>query len=299
MQPLENRKRRFGDRKDGFLIRNLPPMSKLIPYIMKSKSDSWVLFEDEIDITKTEEFIHKMRKSEIPGLTLYHLIFAAIVRTYSQNPELNRFVSGSNVYARNEVRGSMVVMKGMQKDSEETMIMPKFDLDDTLPEVVEKIEKETAPLKSEEAQEGSSFDRLEFALGLFPNFLIGWFFAFIKWLDKHGWIPSSITAISPFHSSFFITNVGSLGLRAVNHHIYEFGTISIFGAIGSKRIAYEPDRNGELHRKVYLNMKFVVDERICNGLIFAMGFRRIKKCISSPEQLMKKPEQIIHDQIDK
>ena len=51
MKPLEGRKRRFGDRNDGFLVRNLDPMGKLIPFIMKSKADSWVLFEDRIDIT--------------------------------------------------------------------------------------------------------------------------------------------------------------------------------------------------------------------------------------------------------
>ena len=80
MKPLEGRKRRFGDRRDGFLVRNLDPMGKLIPFIMKSKSDSWVLFEDRIDITHTQDFLHTMRKTDLPGLTLYHIIFAAVVR---------------------------------------------------------------------------------------------------------------------------------------------------------------------------------------------------------------------------
>ena len=101
MKPLEGRKRRFGDRRDGFLVRNLDPMGKLIPFIMKSKSDSWVLFEDRIDITHTQDFLHTMRKTDLPGLTLYHIIFAAVVRAYSQVPELNRFIKGSNIYARN------------------------------------------------------------------------------------------------------------------------------------------------------------------------------------------------------
>ncbi len=146
MKPLEGRKRRFGDRNDGFLVRNLDPMGKLIPYIMRSKSDSWVLFEDRIDITHTQEFLHTMRKSQIPGLTLYHIVFAAIVRTYSQVPELNRFIQRNNIYARNEMKGSMVVMKGMQRDSERTTIMPRFEMDATLPEVVKEIEALANPI---------------------------------------------------------------------------------------------------------------------------------------------------------
>lgn len=303
MKPLEGRKRRFRDRKDGFLVRNLDPMGKLIPFIMCSKTDSWVLFEDKIDITHTQDFLHAMRKSQIPKLTLYHIIFAAIVRAYSQVPELNRFIAGNNIYARNEMKGSMVVMKGMQRDSERTMIMPRFEMDATLPEVSAEIERLAHPIdksvKVKEDKNANEFDKLEMALDLLPNFLLRFVFFLLKWMDKHGWIPSFLTSLSPFHSSFFITNMGSIGMEPVYHHIYEFGTISIFGAIGSKNVVYEMDRKGETRRKVYLNMKFVVDERICDGFIYALGFKQIKNCISHPEQLMNQPEKVIHDKLDR
>ena len=165
MKPLEGRKRRFGDRRDGFLVRNLDPMGKLIPFIMKSKSDSWVLFEDRIDITHTQDFLHTMRKTDLPGLTLYHIIFAAVVRAYSQVPELNRFIKGSNIYARNEMKGAMVVMKGMQRDSERTTIMPRFDMDATLPEVAAGIEALANPIdrtkKVREDENKNDFDKLQ------------------------------------------------------------------------------------------------------------------------------------------
>ncbi len=80
MHPFAGRKRRWGDRRDGFLVRNMDPMSKIVPYIMTSMADSWVLFEDKIDITHTQEFIRKMmREEQMPGLTLYQVIFAAMV----------------------------------------------------------------------------------------------------------------------------------------------------------------------------------------------------------------------------
>lgn len=303
MKPLEGRKRRFGDRNDGFLVRNLDPMGKLIPYIMRSKSDSWVLFEDRIDITHTQEFLHTMRKSEIPGLTLYHIVFAAIVRTYSQVPELNRFIQRNNIYARNEMKGSMVVMKGMQRDSERTTIMPRFEMDATLPEVVKEIESLANPIdrtkKVAEDENRNDFDKLELALALIPGWLIRFVFSLLKLLDRYGLIPRKITSLSPFHSSFFITNMGSIGMQPVYHHIYEFGTISIFGAIGSKETVHEIDREGNIRRKTYLNMKFVVDERICDGFVYAIGFKHIKSGISKPEQLMVRPKEVIHDKIDR
>ena len=303
MKPLEGRKRRFGDRNDGFLVRNLDPMGKLIPFIMKSKADSWVLFEDRIDITHTQDFVHEMRKGEIPGLTLYHIIFAAIVRTYSQVPELNRFIARSNIYARNEMKGSMVVMKGMQRDSERTTIMPRFEMDATLKEVSEEIQSLANPIdrtkKVAEDENRNDFDKLELALSLIPNWLISLVFGLLKLLDRHGWIPKKITDLSPFHASFFLTNMGSIGMQPVYHHIYEFGTISISAAPRRTAPLHQLDRNGQLRRKTYLNMKFVVDERICDGFIYALGFKHIKSGISKPEQLMERPEKVVQDKIDR
>ncbi len=303
MKPLEGRKRRWGDRGDGFLVRNLDPMGKLIPYIMTKKADSWVLFEDRIDITHTQDFLHHMRKTDIPGLSLYHIIFAAIVRTYSQIPELNRFVHKSRIYARNEMKASMVVMKGMRRDSERTTIMPRFEMDATLREVSAGIEALVNPIdrtkKVTEDEGKNDFDKLETTLTLIPGWLISLVFRLLKFLDRHGWIPKFLTDLSPFHSSFFITNMGSIFMQPVYHHIYEFGTISIFGAIGRREIVYQPDKNGALHKKIYLSMKFVVDERICDGFIYALAFKHIKNCISKPEQLMERPKEVIHDKIDR
>ena len=113
---------------------------------MPHRYDAWVLFEDKIDITELEAFIRAKRKEEFPDLTMYHVVFAAIVRTFAEVPELNRFVVNSKVYSRNEIKGSMVVMKGMRRDSERSMIMPRFQLEDTLADVVRRIEEETSQI---------------------------------------------------------------------------------------------------------------------------------------------------------
>ncbi len=303
MQPFAGRKRRWGDRNDGFLVRNMDPMSKLIPYIMTTMPDSWVLFEDKIDITHTQEFIRDMRTSEIPGLTLYQVIFAAVVRTISQVPQINRFEMNRRIYARNHIKMAMVVKKGMSLAGDRTTLMPFFDPEDTLKDVVDKINGEMNKIDRsvnsvEEDQNKTSFDMLQYVLSGIPNVVMKIVFWLLKKLDKIGLLPRKLTDLSPFHTTAFITNMGSFGMDAVYHHIYEFGTLSIFGAIGNKEIVYETQRDGSVKRKVYLNMKFVADERITDGYSYGVAFKNIKTHIMKPEKLLTPPAKVVEDVID-
>lgn len=304
MQPFAGRKRRWGDRNDGYLVRNMDPMSKVVPYIMTTMTDSWVLFEDKIDITHTQEFIRDMRAGRIPGLTLYQVIFAAMVRTVSQVPQINRFEQNRRVYARNHIKMAMVVKKGMSLAGERTTLMPFFDPADTLEQVVEKINGEMDKIDRtvtsvEEDENKTNFDALEVALSSIPNFLMKLVFWLLKKLDKLGLLPRALTDLSPFHTTAFITNMGSFGMDAVYHHIYEFGTLSIFGAIGNKEVVYETQRDGGVKRRVYLHMKFVADERITDGFSYGLAFKHIKSYIGKPEKLLDPPEKVVEDVIDK
>ena len=301
MRPLEGRKRRWGDRCDGYRVRNLDPMTMIEPYFMRTNSDSWVLFEDDVEISAAQEFIQRMRKSEMPGLTLYQLVFAAIVRTMAELPELNRFVVNRRIYARNEIKASMVVMKEMKKDAERSVITPKFELEDTLREVVAKIQEQADPIKEkdEEDKAKNSTEWLERLLCKLPGWLLKLVVRLVFFLDDHRLLPKKVIDMSPFHSSFFITNMGSIGVAPVYHHIYEIGTVSIFGALGGKEVRYELDKEGKPMRKLYLKLRFVVDERATDGLIYAEGFRMIKKYISKPELLMEVSKKIKHDVIDR
>ncbi len=305
MRPLEGRKRQRGDRYDGYLVRNVEPMGTLIPFIMKTKTDSWVLMDDKIDITHTQEFMREMRRNgKLPTLSLYQIIYAAMVRTIVDVPEINRFVQNGRIYARNEIKGSMVVMRGLTRESERTTIMPRFELEDTLFDVVERINKEINPIdltqkKVREDDNKSAFDMLQTALCAIPAFFLHRVFDILKFMDRYGLLPRSLNKLSPFHSSFFITNMGSMGMMPVYHHIYEFGTLSCFGAIGTIDTVYEMNRHGEVRKKHYLNTKFVADERATDGFIYAMAMKDFKKYVMKPELLLDPPKRIEHDKIDK
>ena len=198
----------------------------------------------------------------------------------------------------------MVVKRGMKQDSDRSAITPRFSPDDTLKDVMERIETEVAKFdrsveKVEDDENAQGLDKLEILLSMIPDFVLRFVVWLLKFMDRHGWIPKFLTDLSPFHASLFITNMGSFGMDSVYHHVYEFGTVSGFGGMGMKKIRYERKRNGEQVRKVYIPIKFVIDERICDGYLYGLAFKQIREYMLHPEQLLVPPAQIHTDIIDR
>ena len=93
------RKKRFGDRREGRRIRSLPAMSYVVPFIMKERNDTQNLFEDVIDITNIERYLDEKHKAGYTDMTLLHVMLAAYVRVISERPGINRFCAGQRIYA--------------------------------------------------------------------------------------------------------------------------------------------------------------------------------------------------------
>ena len=117
----------------------------------------------------------------------------------------------------------------------------------------------------------------------------------MKTLDYFGLMPPLIARASPFHCSYFITSMGSLGIPPIYHHLYDFGTCPVFFSFGTKRRTYELDMDGSVKRKHYLDFTFVLDERICDGYYYASALRLLKQIVRDPWQLDKAPETVIED----
>ncbi|MBE7010947.1 MAG: 2-oxo acid dehydrogenase subunit E2 [Ruminococcaceae bacterium] len=291
MNTEKARKRRIGDRYDGYRVREKDPMFHVIPHIMRSRLDSQVFFEEKIDISGMRSFIVEHRK-EIPNLSLYHVIVAAVIRTIVEKPRLNRFVSGRKVYARSYLRASLAVKKEMSEDGEEALVMPEFAVTDTLKEIAAKFNNEIIVAKQEGENSGNDTDLTIKILNLLPGFLIKFFVWSMRNLDAIGMMPKVINRVSPFHSSLFVTNVGSIGLDSVYHHLYEFGTTSIFLAIGKKGMEYTTRSDGSVDTKHFVPIRFVLDERICDGYYYATAIKTFKRYMKNPELLLQPPSQI-------
>ena len=283
--------RKFGDRYDGYRIKNVDPFFFIVPEVMSKRVDSQVYFSDEIDITTLEQFVREHTNTDIPGLKLYHVVIAAYLRVVSQKPYFNRFALGHRIYHNKQLTVSMAVKR--RSDREETTLKIPFDPKDTVHDVVNKFNYLVAENKVVEAENGT--DKVAKILGSMPTFLLTAAIGFFKFLDRHGKLPKAINKVSPFHTSFFITNMGSLGIPPIYHHIYEFGTTSVFVSIGNKRNEHEMDAHGNVTTRRKMGIKVVADERICDGAYYAMGMRMMAKLLKHPETLLTPPETVIED----
>lgn len=292
---MEKPKKRFGDRYDGYRIRNIDPLFQIIPSVMRTRLDSMVFFDHELEITQLERFIRERRRDDLPNLRMLHVFMAAMVRVMSQRPQLNRFIAGRNIYAHNDMRISLACKRELSLEGEETTIIPSFEPEDTLIDVVDKVENcIREEVYTAQADNGATY-AVARTLGAIPTFVKARFIDFVRALDKVGWMPRIINRASPFHASMFITDLGSCGIGPVFHHLYEFGTCSVFIAIGKKETRYELDANGQVQTKRYIGVKIVADERICDGYYYASSMRMLVRLIQHPERLLEPPEQVMVD----
>ena len=287
------RKRRFGDRKEGRKLRTLDPIKRAMPYIMPKRSDSQNFFTEKLDIAEAEKFCREQIKAGRKNFSLLHVIIAAYIRVVSQRPAINRFVSGQTIYARNNIEVLMTIKKKMTLESEDACIKVVFEPTDTVYDVYDKFNKIVEENKGE--GEGNATEDFAKILNYIPRFLLRFVIWFIKTLDYYGILPKFILDLSPFHGSMIITSMGSLGIRPIYHHIYDFGNLPVFVAYGAKQRGVKMNDEGEVVRYRYIEMKVTTDERICDGYYYASAFKMMKRIFENPIILENPPEQVVED----
>ena len=92
-----------------------------------------------------------------------------------------------------------------------------------------------------------------------------------------------------------ITSMGSLGIPAIYHHLYDFGNLPIFISYGSIFSADAIKRDGTRERHHFVTLKVVTDERICDGYYYASAFKRLKRYLQHPEILDETLETVVED----
>ena len=294
MPKKKKRKRRFGDRSDGYKLRTINPMNKMMPYIMPLRCDACNTFSDMFDVSKTDKFCRQKVKEGKTNFTFLHVMLAAYVRAISQRPGLNRFVSGQKIYARKEIQIVMAIKKEMKIDAPDTMIKVRFEPDDTIDEIYDKFNAAVTAVTAK-PDDKSSFDKLNKVLAFIPGLFCRWTVKFLNALDYFGLLPKWLMWLSPFHGSMIITSMGSLGIRPIYHHIYNFGNLPVFLAYGGRQSVLSTDRDGNVVTKKYIELKAVTDERICDGFYYASAFKIIKRHVENPELLDVKPAEVFED----
>ena len=291
-EKVKKERRKWGDRKDGYYLKSLDPYYKFTPFIMKHRGDATNYFSDSFDTTNAEAFLRKKRRTGYKGMGILHLFIAGYIRVVSQRPAINRFISGQRIYARKNIEVVMTIKRGMTSDSGESSLKVVFEPTDTIYDVYNKLNEEI--LKIKENEETNTDDVAE-KLCKVPRVFLNMALRFINLLDYFGKLPQSLVNASPFHGSLVITDIGSLGIPTIYHHLYNFGNVPLFVAFGAKRQKYELQKDGTVVQRRYIEYAVTTDERICDGFYYAASLKHLKYYFMNPETLEVPPEKVIED----
>ena len=286
-------RRRMGDRKDGRLLRSLSAFSKFIPYIMPTRNDATNYYEESFDVSAVDRRLRQLRVEGYKGIGILHFLIAAYIRLVSMLPGLNRFVVGRRIYARHGICVVMVVKRSMSVDAEETTIKVEFEPTDTIFDVYRKMNEKIEEIKA--SDENNNTEEAAEALSRLPRPILRFAILVLRIMDYFGWLPEALTEASPFNGSMIITDLGSLRIGPVFHHIYNFGTLPVFMAFGAKHHVYELDRHGNMVDRKYVDMKFTLDERTVDGHYWAQAFQAWRYLFQHPEILESPPTRVAED----
>ena len=280
-------------RPDGRIVKTIPPIQKIMPYIMKTRTDSMNTYDDVFACSAWDDYI-KEKEAEGLKLTYMHILIAGVVRMIALRPQLNRFVMNGRVYTRHKIYVSFVVHPKLCDGDAETTIKLEFEGTETIQEIAETINRR---IKEETtAREGENgTDKLARVLTNIPGPIIRIAVNTLMWMDRHNLLPKAIIDVSPFHTSFFITNLKSLGINYIFHHVYEFGTTGLFFAIGKEQNHVVLNKEGTPENEKRMGWGLVTDERFCDGLYFALSLRLLRKFMKNPKLLEEPLEAKVED----
>ncbi len=278
--------------KEGRRLKTLDPFASIIPYIMVERGECQNHFEGSLKVEKAEELIRTLRSQGYDGIGVLHIILASYVRTISQRPAINRFIRGQKIYARNDIVVNMDIKRKMKLNEPNTTVKFHFKPSDTLYDVYatvnDTLEKAfNAPTNTDAVA--------SIIINCMPGIMKKFAIWFLKLVYYFGLLPSALIEASPFHGSMFVTNMASLNIRAVTHHLYNFGSVPVFLAFGAKRTAVEYDRKGNMKVERVIDYIVNIDERICDGFYFASAAKIMRDNFENPELLLVPPMKILED----
>lgn len=274
----------FSKRSDGVKVKNLDPVTKASPFFMPTRIGAQNLMMLEFRCEAMDEFIARQRKLG-NNYTYTHLMLAALVRLYYLRPKLNYFVNHNVIYEHKDISICMVVKKQLNEEAEDVDLKFHFTGRESLPQIKEYVDDLIA--KNTTADSVYSTTKDADALGKLPNWLFRLAMRIVRFMDRHNIFPKSLIEASCFHCSCFLTNLKSIKLDAIYHHLYEFGTCSIFVAMGKEKMAPVVEKNKEIKLGKVMNVGLAMDERIADGFYYGKTLRVWRDILDNPDCLLE------------
>ncbi len=264
-------------RPDAKPVETLSNLRRMMPFISPRRNDSVFYMFQDIEVEAALEFLEKKNRerSQDRPVTLFHLLLRSISQALRLRPGVNRFVKGGRLWQRDGEWLTFSAKREIFDGSPMITVKRRFHPDtETLDEMVDAVYDRLNPQR---AGEKTQADKEVGWLLRLPTPVVGLLIKLLGCLDYFGLVPRSLIDADPLYTSLFVANLGSIDYPAGHHHLWEYGTCSIFGVIG--RI--EPGASGR--RKI--QMAWTYDERIEDGLYSYYTLEGIRERVESPELL--------------
>ncbi len=280
----ENRKRRWGDRKDGYRVRDLDSMHQLTPFMMPGRTNNEAYLNEVFDLTEVNKYIAEKNKDNPEfKYTIFHFFCAALAKVITFRPKMNYFIAGNRYYERMDLSFAFVVRRGFTIDAGEALAIVKLDRDSEvapIEQIYGKVKKFVYSVRKEDNKD-STTDIMDIICKL-PRFMISGIIGTLKLMNYYATMPKFIRDIDPECCTVFVSNLGSIKMSANYHHLVNWGTNSFFVVINEKKLRPFYNADGSYEMKDSIEISFTIDERLADGFYFANSIKMIKKIFENP-----------------
>lgn len=265
-----------GERPDGKLLKT-HPYRRLMAHIMPTRNESVVYFDTFARADNLKRYLAEANKRFHVDVT--HALVGACTIALSENPKMNRFVSGRRLYDR---KGRFITfsMKRQKMGREAKLSAVKLELPEaeTFRGLCERIngyvEVERSGTKTAADKEFDFFNKL-------PRSVLDVAVSAFKRLDHWNILPHDFIKGDGMYTSIFVANLGSLGMGAGYHHLYEWGNCPLFMMVGQveRRALVVGD---QVVPTDVIPIRWSYDERIDDGLNARFGIEACNRVLENP-----------------
>jgi hypothetical protein len=274
-------------RPDGDLVTDEAPVRRMIPYLMLGRNESVVYHDQIMDLTRAKPWLKVYNRHHKQAATLFHLLMFAFGRGLNARPGMNRFISGGRIYQRKGTQISFAAKKRLLDNSPLVTVKLPFTAEESFTDCVRRI---VDSIDNARGDGISMVDKeLKLALAL-PGVMLRVVMALLRLLDRVNLLPGAMIDTDPMYASMFVANLGSIGLDRTYHHLYEYGTISLFASLGTpkKMLFVGPDDQPVVREGIEVRWAF--DERINDGFYCAASMRVAQRIVEDPERYLGDPK---------
>lgn len=276
----------FGLRPDGKKIKCGDAIEKIIPHLMSERNDAHNWCEVAMRCEPIDDYIKDAHARTGVSFNYMHVVIASLLRVYTLRRKLNRFVMNGRIFQRNALYVSITIKASLRDDAPDLSMKIRFTGCEDIFEIKQKIDDAINSLLKK--QTNNKTNKVAGFLTSMPNGLVKFAVGLVKFLDKHGMIPRAILDASPFHTSFYITNLKSIKGEWIYHHCYNFGTTGLFISMGKEKDEAVAE-NGEVKVGKVMRLGVTMDERYCDGFYFIKSLKMWREYMVDPRKLEEKP----------